>query len=486
MKLLLIFPAWCSVFGSFKKVAKKSSSFPPLSLCYIASIAENQGWQVKILDAELQELGHSDIINIVSEYSPDLVGMTATTPFFGQVSKLAESIKSCHDIPIIVGGVHVSLLKQEAFLDVFDYLFIGECEEQLPEFLRSFSAGKRGEGIPGIMRREHGKIIFSGNAPPIVNLDSVPRPARHLLDYKDYYVGTLKGKKNYTSIMMSRGCPFNCVFCANDLYGKKVRRRSIENVANEIEHIINELGIRHLYFLDDTLTLNQQYLFDLCDEIEKRNLIFTFEGSTRANLWNKELVQRLKQCGLIRISFGLETVDPQVRNIIKKEVPLDSYIESNKLNKKYGIETINSVMLGLPGETRESIKKTVNFLCHARDIEHTTYGIAIPYPGTELYRMAEKGEYGLKLLTKDFSKYQRYDSAVMQVNDIKPEEIIRLQKLGLMKIYLCWWRIWPMIKRHGLISLIFPALGAINSVFSATFTKLLRPERRRVPRCEKS
>lgn len=190
-------------------------------------------------------------------------------------------------------------------------------------------------------------------------------------------------------------------------------------------------------------------------------------------------MKRLKQCGLIRISFGLETTAPKVRKIIKKEVPLESYIKANKLNKKYGIETINSVMLGLPGETLESINNTVDFLCKARDIEHTTYGVAMPYPGTEMYKMALKGEHGLKLVNNDFSAYQRYGSAVMEVNGIKPEEIIALQKRGLIKIYSCWWRIRPMLKRHGLISLISPALNAISSVFVAKFLSLLRPKNER-------
>ena len=208
---------------------------------------------------------------------------------------------------------------------------------------------------------------------------------------------------------------------------------------------------------------------NLCDEIDKRKIKITFEGSTRANLVDEELIQHLASSGLIRISFGLESADPEILKIIKKDVPLESYVEANRLTNKYGIETINSVMLGLPGETRESIKRTISFLRRSREIQHATYSIAMPYPGTEFYEMARKGECGLRLHTEDFSKYQRYDSAVLSVNSISPEEFIYFQKIGLLKIYLTPWRIFPAIKRFGILALISPLFAAIKSIFNKFF-----------------
>lgn len=477
MKLLLIFPSWCSTFGPFKSVARKATSFPPLNLCYVASIAENCGWEVRIVDAELEQLSVEAILKGIRDFRPDLIGLTATTPFFQSVSDLARSIKQQFNIPIILGGPHVTLTRERAFRDVFDYLFIGECEIHLSDFLDSFASGHKGADIPGIMARNEKGSVYYGDVTRIENLDEVPWPARHLINSEKYFTGTLKGRKNYTSVLMSRGCPFKCVFCANELYGNKIRRRSVDDVAAEIDHIVNELHIRHIYFLDDNLTLDRKYILNLCDRIERQKIKLTFEGSTRANLWDEELVSRLKECGLIRISFGLETVNTQVRKIIKKEVPLESYIIANRLNKKYGIETINSVMLGLPGETRESIKETVDFLCHARDIQHATYSIAMPYPGTEMYHMAKNNEHGLKLMSDNFSEYQRYDSAVMEVNGIKPAELIVLQKKGLIRIYSCWWRFLPMLKRHGIVSLIRPFIGALISILFSRPSKSLKKKR---------
>ncbi len=463
MRLSLVFPAWCQALGEFQKVAKSASTFPPLNLALVAAMAEQAGWEVQLLDGEAEDLDLPDLVRRIAAFGPDLIGLTATTPFFHAVASAAEEFKKHWDVPIIVGGTHATILREQAFLPSFEFLVLGECERSFPEFLRRFAAGERHIDVPGIARRQHGEVIYRGDAPRLEDLDQAPYPARHLLPNEKYVVGTLRGKRQYTSLQMSRGCPYRCVFCANELYGKKPRWRSLENVLGELHLVVNEMGIRHVYFVDDTLTLYRDFVLALCDGIKRRGLDFTFEGSTRANLWDRGLAARLAECGLIRISFGLETADPAIRKIIRKEVPLESYAESNRINNQLGIETINSVMLGLPGETRESVEKTVDFLCRSRDIHHATYGIAVPYPGTPLFEMAEKGEHGLKLLTRDFSRYQRYGSATMEVNGLSPGELLSLQKQGLRRIYSCWWRIIPMLKRHGLRAILAPAASALGA-----------------------
>jgi radical SAM superfamily enzyme YgiQ (UPF0313 family) len=194
-------------------------------------------------------------------------------------------------------------------------------------------------------------------------------------------------------------------------------------------------------------------------------LKFTWEGGTRANLVDEELIREMAECGLIRISFGLESANSRVRDIIKKGVPIESYVSANELTNRYGIETINSVMLGLPGDNYSSIEETISFVRRSKAIKHATFGIAIPYPGSKMYDMALNEEHGLKLETHDFTKYQRYNSAVMTVNGISPMEMRRLQKKGLLKIYLVPWRIVPILKRFGVKSLIKPFFSALWGFF---------------------
>jgi anaerobic magnesium-protoporphyrin IX monomethyl ester cyclase len=428
-----------------------------------------------LIDAEVENLNFESICERVSEFGADLIGMTSTTPFFHGVVEVAEQFKDRCQTPIIVGGTHFSIVRAEAFEDCFDYVVYGEAEMMLGDFLNGFEHGESVAHVPGLMtRNEDGTIRNNGEAPRISNLDDAPRPSRHLLPHKKYISGTYNhGMRPYTSMLMSRGYPFTCVYCATDFYGLKVRRRSVESSLDEIEYLVNEMGFEHIYFFDDTLTLKRKFMLEICAGIKKRGIKFTWEGSTRANLWDEELVTTMKDAGLVRISFGLETSDPEVRELIEKGLPLEDYVVSNRLNNKLGIETINSVMLGMPGDTRESIKETISFLRKARDIQHATYSIAMPYPGIELHRMAKAGEHGLELIEKDYSKYQRYNSAVMIVNGIGPEEMIELQMLGLSQIYSVWWRILPMIRRHGIKAIIPPAISALKLRTRKIFEKLI-------------
>jgi anaerobic magnesium-protoporphyrin IX monomethyl ester cyclase len=462
MRLSLIFPSWTGVFGEMAKVARGASTFPPLNLAYLAAIAEKNGHTVQLIDGEAEQLGIQDIITRVNDFSPDLIGLTATTPMFHIALEQAKELKAKLDVPIVAGGPHVTHFREEIFHEYFDYFVIGQCEGTFGNFLSVIENNGDMGGVPGLLYRKNKEILFSGENPQMVDLDEIPFPARHLLKKDKYRVGTMKGKKIYTSIMASRGCPFKCVFCSTSIYGKKVRRRSLQNLIAEIEHLIKGHRINHFYFLDDTLTLNRRYILELCDEIEKRGLQFTWEGGTRANLVDEELISRMAECGLIRISFGFESADLKVRDIIKKEVPIESYESANKLTNKYDIETINSVMLGLPGDTYETIEKTIKFIRNSQTIKHATFGIAIPYPGSEMFEMALNKQHGLKLETQDFSKYQRYNSAVMTVNGISPEKMRRLQKKGLLRIYLVPWRIIPVLKRFGIRSLIKPFINALR------------------------
>lgn len=471
MKISFLFPRWTEVFGPFSKLAKKVSGFPPLNIAYLAAVAEKAGHEVQMIDGEIEGLTNQEIADRVKNFSPDLIGLTGTTPMFHLVVKLAKELKRQMNVPIMAGGHHVTLFKEKAFEDCFDFFFVSEAEISFANFLARYSDKNGLEKVSGLLFRKDQKVLFTGYPDLTNDLDAIPFPARHLLKQDQYKLGALRGTLNYTSIMTTRGCPFECVYCSNSVYGRRVRRRSIENVMAEIEHVVYDHNIRHFYFIEDVLTMSKPYSLSLCDEIDRRGLKITFEGSTRANLFDEELADRLSHSGLIRISFGLETADPKVLKIIKKEVPLEAYIKANKLTHKYGIETINSVMLGLPGEDRASVNRTIAFLRKAKDIQHTTYSIAMPYPGTEFYEMAKKGEYGLKIEEQDFSKYQRYGKAVLSVGDMSPEDIIRLQKIGLLKIYMTPWRIWPMLKRVHLGSVLVPLFEAIAAMISNFFKK---------------
>lgn len=464
---MLLFPGWTGEYGSIGHFARRAAIWPPLNLAYMAALAEKEGHEVKIIDAEAEKISFKDTVAQAIAYDPDIIGTTATTPFFHIVKNLSEELKlRMPHKPIVIGGHHITVLKEKAFYPCFDYAFIGESEVSWVGFLRSLSNSKAFTTVRGLLYRNGEETKFTGNAERMRDIDSIPFPARHLLKSHLYKLGTSQGKKQFTSIMTMRGCPFRCIFCSTDVFGREVRKRSPRLVVEEIKHVIAKSETRHFMFLDDTLTLDRSHTLEICDCIKKEKLKITFEGSTRANLVDEELIARMVDVGLIRLSFGLETVDEGIREIIKKEVPLKSYMKANQLTNKYGIETLNSCMIGLPGETTQTIEKTLNFLRHAREIKQANLSIAVPYPGTELYEMAKRGDYNLRLMTEDFSKYRRYNVAVMQVGDLSPADLIKSQNQAYLEIYSAPWRIMPMIRKSGVLGGILTFLRILKTIIS--------------------
>jgi len=229
--------------------------------------------------------------------------------------------------------------------------------------------------------------------------------------------------------------------------------RSPRSVVNEIKKIKQDFPyITHIFFTDDVLTLwAESHILKICNLIIKEGVKITFESSTRANLVEDEMIARMAEAGLVRLSFGLETINTQMRDIMKKQIKLEDYSEANKICEKYGVEAMNSVMIGLPGETLDTIKELSNFLANAREVKQANCSIAVPYPGTEFNNMAIAGTHGVELLSKDFSEYLRYGKAVTKVGKLTSEDLTKLQNKMFVRIYSKPWRWKPMYNKHGMI-----------------------------------
>ena len=451
MRIALLYPLWTTEYGVLSGIARRAGKWPPLNLAYLAAYAENMGHDVCIIDGEAELLTIEEMAVRTKAFAPDLVGITATTPFYHIATQLGRQLKSViPGIPICIGGPHVTVLKESVFSDAFDFAFIKEADNSWCDFLDAMDSGRQVAQVKGILLRTGGSTVFTGNARPCRDIDRTPMPARHLLKNKLYRLGTMRGTKQFTTIMTVRGCPFDCIFCSTNVFGKDTRRRNPELVIKEMQWCIDHIGTRHFMFLDDTLTMHRKHIEEICDRMISAKLGVTFEGSTRANLIDESLIEKMVQAGLIRLSFGLESVDKTIRQTMKKMVPLESYLSANRITNKYGVETLNSCMIGLPGETRETVRKTLAFLRQSRNIKQANISIAVPYPGTELFDMAKRGEHGLKLMTEDFSEYRRYNAAVLTVGDLTPNDLMDIQNEAYASIYLAPWRWLPMIHKSGI------------------------------------
>ena len=458
MKVLFLYPLWTGETKGISKYFAKTSggTYIPYNLALLAAITEKAGHEAKIIDGELEKISLEEIVKRSVEYNPDIVVLTGMTPFYNIAVECAGLLKEKNlKASICVGGPHTTIMQEKAFNKEFDFGFVGDGEESWMKFLDAKENKINFSAVPGLMYRENGEVKKVKRAHATKDLDEYPMAAYHLLKMGDYKIGTLKGRLPFTSIMTFRGCPWKCIFCASDaLDTTRILKRSIKSVVDEMQHIVEKYNVRHFMVLDDVLTLVRKRTVEFCNEIINRKLNITFEGSTRANLLDEELVALMKKAGLSRLSFGLETVDEDMRKTMNKKVPLEAYTESNALLNKYNVEALNSVMIGLPGETEANVWKTLNFLSKSKEVKQANFAIATPYPGTKFHEMAEKGEGGMKLLSNNFTEYKRYGQAVTKVNNLGPDDLVRLQNEGFVSIYSKYWRWLPVLKRHGVIGLL--------------------------------
>jgi len=256
------------------------------------------------------------------------------------------------------------------------------------------------------------------------------------------------------------------------MHGRKVRNQGIDRVVDEIRVIVEENGIDHLIVMDDTLTVNKKRMMALCQAIIDSGLKFTWEGWTHAATVDEEVLQTMKNAGLIRLSFGIESGDPEILKSIKKGATLEQIKNAYKIARKVGLETRGSAIIGHPFETRKTAWKTIKFIRSVKECQQIYLNVACPYPGTELYDAAQSGYGGMRVLTKDYSQYKRYGDPVIEVNDLSSKDLKRLQTLGLFLFYMTPKRIWYNIfvrntLKGGAVNAFAFAISIGRSLFSA-------------------
>lgn len=473
MKVTLIQTPWSDAsHREFKGIAKRYALYPPLGLLCLAAAVEKAGHQADVIDLEARDMLFDDLVTHIKESGSDLIGLTVTSPVFHLGQALAGKLRERLPQPIVVGGPHITVLKSKTFTHHFDFAAIQEGGETLVELMNALAGARDFSQIKGLLwRNNDGTIVENAPRPFVRDLDSLPPPAREKLDPTDYVFEVPdRGVIPVATIELTRGCPFKCVFCSEPLNtGRALRKRTAKSVVDEMISVKEQFGISHFMTLDSTLTLNRKLIEAFCEELIRRNAGVTWEGQTRANLVDEEFLILMQRAGLVRMSFGLESSNREVLRLMKKEVEPEAMGEAYRLCKKLGISTLTGVMIGNPGDTRESVMETARFIRSIPEIRYAPCAIAIPYPGTELAQIAEMGMYGLKLLTKDYSKYSRYAGGVMEVNGMGPAELLSLQRRALFVMHSTPGKILGLIQHFGFKNLLQIGLKMLASELTVMF-----------------
>jgi len=383
----------------------------PMGLLYLGGVLEHNGYEVQVLDLLVSKYSKDKIRVALEEYQPDIVGVTAVTMNYHGASDILKYCKSVNpDIITVIGGPHVTFAAVETLIEApwIDIVVRGEGEQTMLDIV----GGKKLDHIDGIAFRSDGVQLTPDRA-LLEDLDGLPPPARHLFPLSRYHA-----LASHASLITGRGCPFNCVFCVGSkMGGRRARFRDPKLVVDEIEQCLAN-GFRSVNFEDDLFTLNHRHVHAICDEIMSRGLKFQWSIFARVDTVNPEILRKLKQAGCDWLSFGVESGNQQILDKVKKKITLEKVRESVNMAHDAGVKVLASFILGLPGETKETILESMEF---AQELgAHYGFHVLAPFPGTDVRENAE--EFGIEILTSDWSKYDA-NRPVTRTAGASPQDI---------------------------------------------------------------
>lgn len=451
-RVTLVRPPYSSVYEVYGHLPKDREIRPPLGLLYVAGALEEAGHKVKVIDGEPESLPLEQLYKVIMKTKPEVVGFTATTPEFFRVETIAKWIKRDHPkVKVMVGGAHVSALPQQTSDEnpEIDYIICGEGEIAAVHIVNNLPENER------VIRM-----------PVIKDLNDLPKPAKHLVDYENYqYAVPGKGLVRMDAIESSRGCPFLCTFCFNR--ATKPRYMSPKRVVEEMKDAHDKYGVRFFMFFDDTFTIVKQHVLDICDEIIKAGLhkTSTCYVNTRANTTDYDMLIKMKEAGLTEISMGVETGSPEMMIKIQKGTTHEAYEKFYAMMHNEGLQTRGSFIVGHPHETHKTVRETIDFAKKVM-LMRASCNILTPYPGTYVYTQAMRQD-GIKMLCKDWKEFKRWGTSVIETDELTKDDLEYYQERFLTEFYTQPKVLWYHLKQifQGNLSFYFyrPLVFAIQN-----------------------
>ena len=474
----------------------------PLGLMYIASyIRTYRSDEVKIFDIRFHKQYLQDIEHIILTYKPALVGISALTLEAPNMFYIAHHVKAIDkNIPVIVGGPHASSVPEEVIKNNdIDLAVIGEGEITFKEILDAFE-GERGlETVDGICFRTDNKIIassfktsflpearttadekFGVGLSPITTdkattfmktndrqyvqeLDTLPFPAWDLIEIMSYAKhGSMSdvGIRPYMVLFTSRGCPFLCTYCHN-IFGKRFRARSVGNVINEMEKLINTYNINDFEVVDDISNLDKDRLKAICNGIINKDLKIrlSFPNGVRTDLFDEETIRLLKRAGTSEIAIAVETASPRLQKLIKKNLNLEKVRKNIDIAAKAGIFLRGFFMLGFPTETEQEMNATIDFACRSK-LHVALFFVLNPYKGTEIVNQIQSA--GKKLPEMNLEDFD-YQSMPFNSSAMDDNKFHKLYRRAYIKFYSNPVRIFRIIRDKPLYNDLFARFWGLIS-----------------------
>ena len=480
MKILLINPP----LTVFPGTREPQGGFP-LGIMYIAAVLDQAGYEVEILDALIADFppqyeGDTHLVGMpweeigvqIRQRKPDIVGISNLgSAQIDDAFRVAEIVKGVDSkILTVVGGPHVTVRPLESLKasESVDVVAIGEGEYIMLELVECFAGHKDFSEVPGIAYRKDGEVRLNRQGQFIKNLDDLPFPAYHLVNIEDYLSpkrirGLGRSFLRGMDMITSRGCPFNCAFCSVHLHmGRNWRAHSTDYVLTHIKHVIKQYQVEHILFNDDSMAVNIKRFEDIVDGMLTTGIKVRWEipNGIRTEGLTLDLLRKMKRAGITKLGIGIESGEQDILdNVIDKSLRLERVVEVAKMCKEVGIKTSGNYVIGIPGERKENMQKTLDFALELKKKYDMGMflSIATPYYGTRMYQICESKGYLTEPLTPRIfaGLAQAWGRGVIKTEDFTPEEVTELalkatsiyDRLAFFRSFrnpfqLTRWRLW--------------------------------------------
>lgn len=427
MKILLLEPS------ATEKKNITSFMYPPMGLISLAAYLQQEGHKVYLRDNNVEDNPIETILKIIKFESPRIVGIGAMTVNVNRAFSLAKTIKSfSKEVIVILGGVHPTVEPNQTIENPYvDFIVRGEGEATMAELVKAIENKETNfEKIPGIGFKKNNQVILTQPRELIKDISLLPIPAYTLLNIKKYRA-PYTSRTPFMIMTRSRGCPFQCTFCGvSKMFGQKYRVQNPERSIKEVDYMVNQLRVKEIGFKDSEFTLNPENVQEFCDLLIKRKYNLTWNCNGRVNHASYPLLNKMKQAGCTSITYGVESGDQGILDNMKKQITIEQIKEAIKISKQVGLKVINNFMIGNPGDTEETIKKTIDFAKELNS-DYAYFGFTTPFPGTELREQAIKNNWLLDKRTD----VVKYEDCIMNATSIPTPKL----KTYLDKAYLSFY-----------------------------------------------
>jgi anaerobic magnesium-protoporphyrin IX monomethyl ester cyclase len=374
-----------------REVNKKRGIYPPMGLAQIASVLEEEGYTVSLFDYMVEPFVKEELIQWCKEHKPIFIGMSPwTLSLMNDLGPTAWLKREVPNAKIVIGGPHVTLFPQETLqrFSAVDYIVHGEGELTIRELATVIAESSSPKDVAGIAYRDNGEIYLNPGREILENLDENPFPAFHLLKF-DKYSNALQVSPVSTYLVSSRGCPFRCTYCVKPVWDRKVMRyHSPDYFLDQVEEVVNKYGVKEIHFYDDTFTLDRERTMVFSQGVIDRKIDFKWIVRTRTDCVDDEMLALMRKAGCTMISYGVESGNDDVLKIMKRGISVEKTREIFALTKKHGFEIAANIMIGFPGESKETYEDSVRF-SKELDPDFVQYSITTAIPGADIYEQTK-------------------------------------------------------------------------------------------------